>query len=395
MTPAFSQLSMSRSAILLWIVLTCVLAGAGTGTARDVETVRVGVCLSMTGEFSDYGAVNFAGIKLFADNANAQAAERGIRYELVLRDDQSDADTAAVITRELAEDGIQVVIGPVTSPIMLAMSEVTKQYPLVLISPGATSPKIDNSHRWCFKVLPGDDYQGVALAQFFARQMGTTRAAVLVNDHFDYGRHLANAFSTVYRRLGGEITVHESYDWDLGPQSIPDFAAILEKIRPSAPEVILLPGYAKEAVECIRQAEGQDIDAIFVGGDSWVNHQDIFQAGPRLHDSYYIGNGEIYSGTAEARRFGALMDASDDPNLQPYSIDGYDSMLLVAHAVESGARTAEEIREKLLTLRRFPLATGSITFDEESGVAKTMYIYRILAVNGELYAEMVARHDPE
>ncbi len=376
-------------------VILLLFSTGGWGLSRDVETVRVGVCLSMTGEFSDYGAVNFAGVKLFADNANSQADVRGIRYDLVLRDDGSSAQTAANITRELAEDGIQVIIGPVTSPLMLAMSEVTKEYPVVLISPGATSPKIDKSHRWCFKILPGDDYQGVALARFFARQMGTRRAAILVNEHFDYGRYLANAFSEVYQQLGGELTIHETYDWDLGADTAPNFSDILTKINATKPEVILLPGYAKEAVECIGQAEGMDIDALFVGGDSWLNHQDIFQAGPRLDDSYYIGNGEIYAGTAEARRFGDLMDASQDPNLQPYSIDGYDSMLLVAKAVESGARTAEEIREKLLSLRRFPLATGTITFDEENGVAKTMYIYRIVAGNGDMYAEMVARHDPE
>ncbi|MCC8116269.1 MAG: ABC transporter substrate-binding protein, partial [Planctomycetes bacterium] len=74
-------------------------AAAETG---GPATIRVGVCLSMTGEFAQYGPLNFAGIKLFADHWNRRAAENGVRIELVLRPDKSDPVHAAALVDEFS-----------------------------------------------------------------------------------------------------------------------------------------------------------------------------------------------------------------------------------------------------------------------------------------------------
>ena len=381
----------SRS--FLWAVCFFALYfSASTAKAAATAAFRVGVCLSLSGEFESYGRINLAGMRLFLDDYNARADTH--KMELLVRDDKSDPDEAARIVAEFAGDGVPIVLGPVTSNIMLSMLQEAKKHGIVVLSPAATSRLIGKKGDWGFKVLPGDDYQGKALARFFRRHMGTERAAVIVNGHFEYGRLLHEAFRETYAAEGGTIVSEERYNWDLEAAKRPDFVPLLSRTLAKRPDVVLLPGYAKEAVEIIRQAERLPADVIFCGGDSWLNHHEIFQAGPRLADSYYIGGAEIYANTPSAKRFVELLDASDDPDLEPYSVNGYDVMMLVAEVIKSGALTPEAIRDTLYTMRSFPLAAGRLTYDEDFGTAKTLYIYHISQMNNDFYTEMVAEVEP-
>ncbi len=357
--------------------------------------VRVGVCLSTTGEFSGYGPVNLAGMRLFVNDYNTHPGVNRVHLELVVRDDASKPANAVRIMEEFARDGLQVVAGGVTSNIMLAMLEPAKKHGIVVISPAATSPKIGPADVWGYKILPGDDYQGGALARFFARQMGIKRAAAVVNGSYEYGEHIYQAFKKVMEREGGKIVAEERYNWDLDKSDSFDFTDILRRLAEAKPETVLLPGYTKDAVTLIRQTEGLRFETIFCGGDSWLNHKEIFPAGPRLDDSYYIGGAEVYASTPQAKHFAELLDASSDPNLEPYSVDGYDVMLILAGAFESGARKAGEIRDWINNKRHFALASGKMNYDQVQGTSKTLYIYRIRKMDDGFFSEMVAEMEPE
>lgn len=364
--------------------------------AGELETVKVGVCLSFTGEFAPYGHVNFAGMRLFVDDFNSRASENGFRIQLAVRDDESNPGKAAEIVDELAAgEGIQIIAGAVTSNIMLAMIERAKIHKTVLISPAATSPEIGRRDDWAFKVLPGDDSQGRALAKFFANQMGVKRAAVVVNDFFVYGHDTLAAFTEVFQREGGVVVAVERYAWNSAESETFDFGETIGRLSRAVPEVVLLTGYAKEAVAFIRQTEKTGWKPIFCGGDSWLNTQVVFEAGERLDDSYYVGGAEIYLNAAEAKRFVELMDKSDDANLETYSVNGYDVMTIIAEALKSGNRSALAVRERLYNLKNFPLVSGKLMFDRDQDTGKTLYIYRIAGMKDGFYSEVVAEVQPD
>lgn len=359
------------------------------------EVVRFGVCLSMSGEFKNYGSINLAGINLFLDDYNKRSAATGVRLEMVLRDDKSDPATAADIVRELAtRENIQVIIGPITSGIMFAMIEEAKKHNVVLISPAATNPGIGAKGDWAFKVLLGDDYQGAALARFFRAQMGATTAAAVINEQYDYGELIFQAFRKTFEGLGGRIVAEERFSWNLA-ETAPDFAPLLKRIKAAKPEMTLLPGYAEEGVEIVRQSAVAGLDTVFCGGDAWLNQRVMFEAGEKLDDSYYIGGAEVYSSTPQARQFVQLLEQSSNPLAEPSSVNGYDCMLLLAEAIRAGARAAPQIRDRLYRLRGFPLAAGNISFDETAGTGKTLYVYRIAKMDGGFYGEVVYVVEPE
>ena len=388
---------MCSARLPIWLVISFLsLVFLGRSAAGEPETVKVGVCLSLSGAFRSYGVINMAGINLFVEDYNAKAAETGVHIELVVRDDKGDPDEAAAIVRELATgENIQVIVGPVTSGIMFSMIEEAKKHQVVLVSPAATNPNIGKKDDWAFKILPGDDYQGAAIAKFFQIQMGFGTAAVILNDHYDYGEVIFQAFRQAFEAGGGKMVSEQRFTWDLSQDTLPDFVPMLSETKKRAPDMLLLPGYVEEGIAIIKQAEKVGLDTVFCGGDAWLNQNVIFRAGAGLDDSYYIGGAEIYSSTPAAKHFVELLEMSSDIHLDPASVNGYDAMLLVAEALRQGARTGPEIRRNFYEMKSFPLAAGNITLSETSGTGKTLYIYRIQKMGKEFFSEPVYVIEPE
>ncbi len=384
-----------RSLITATLLLTFFLVSPAAVQAGEVTTVRIGVCLSMTGEFAQYGPLNYAGITLFADNWNRRSGENGLHLELVLRDDKSDPAVAAAIVDEFADMGdVPVIIGPITSANMLKMVPRARERKIPLVSPAATNPALGNYDDWAFRVQPGEDYQGQVLARFFRGGLAAETAAALVNTRYEYGIGLAGSFQYEFTKRNGAVLVIEDINWDFDA-GVFDFSDIIDRMRAADPEVVLLSGFADEAIAFIQQASEKGWQPIFCGGDSWLNPQVLQEAGAGLDDSYYIGSADLYANNAEARRFIQLLDRSEDPDLQTFSVFGYDSMMVVARALRDGARTSEAIRDYLYDLRDFPMVSGTISCTRESGLEKTLYIYRISRVGDDFYSELVAVMEPE
>lgn len=357
--------------------------------------IPVGVCLSLTGESAPFGKSLLAGIELFVDDFNSRSSESGLAIKPVVRDDESDPARASAIVDEFADSGIHVVVGPVTSRIMLAMLGRARSRNVVLVSPTATSPRIRSSDGWAFKILPDDEAQGRALGKFFAQQMGALTAAAVINEDNQYGADILNSFMKKYEKNGGRVLAVERYSRDSSSPEEYDFSGIIASLRETDPEIVVLPGFAREAAAFIRQVGETDWNPIFVGPDAWLNTQVIYAAGDRLEDSYYVGWAEVYSNTPEAKRFVGLMEASKNPDLDTYSVNGYDAMQVVAAALRAGARAAWQIRDRLFTLKDYPLAAGRLTFDRASGTGKTLYIYRIGKSRAGFYSEVVAEVQPD
>lgn len=390
---------MSRKSLFDWVRVAAILVAVSPFAviAGEPERIPVGVSLSFTGEYGRYGELHLGGMKLFVDDFNSRASEHGMHIELVIRDDASDPATAARIVDELAAgEGVGVIIGAMTSDIGFAMIERTRDLGIVLISPSATNPGIGTPDDWAFRLLPGDDSQGQALAKFFAGQMEAHTAAVALNTSFVYGMETAEAFKKTFMKKGGKIVGEERYEWDYRNSDSFDFSDIIASLRRSNPDVVLLPGFVKEAVEFIRQAGMVDWSPYFCGGESWLNTATTYSAGRWLDDSYYVGGAEIfYSTSPEARRYIELMEAVPERNLKADNVNGYDAMMLLAEILRKGARKSAEIRAELHRLKDFPLVSGKLSFAREGGTGKTLYIYQIKKMTDGFYSEAVAEVHPD
>lgn len=382
------------TSLLLAAVLWC-FAAPPVCRSGEPETVYFGACLSLSGKFRDYGRIYLAGINLFLDDFNARAEENGFRLEMLLRDDESEPAVAAAIVEELAATGnVPVIVGAVTSGLFAAMAEKARECEVVVVSPAATSPRFGKNGDWCFKVLFSDDYQGEVLARFLGRTLDGKTYGAIINDSFEYGESLFRAFQREFSAEGGSLVAEERYEWNLDEDHIPDFTGILMMVKMNRPDIVLLPGYAEDAVAIIHQSQAVDFHPVFCGGDGWVNEKVVLASGHNLEGAYFVGGADLYADTPEAKRFLSLYDSSNDPDAEPSSVNGFDCMLLVAEALKN-ARTGPEVKRFLEGVRNFPLAAGVFSYDFELGTKKTLFLHHFYKSGDELASKIVAVVDPE
>lgn len=166
---------------------------------------RVGVVLPLSGRLATAGEVIRRGVLLAAGDSSAR------EFELVIRDDSSDAGRARALVRELERAGVTAVVGPVSTEAFRAAAEARDDPGLPLVSPTAAelSRSVPNVYTLRDRRQRVRDVAR-ALGEWFSVGGGLTKLAVL-RPASPWGREYELAFRGALRRGGGWISAVGRY----------------------------------------------------------------------------------------------------------------------------------------------------------------------------------------
>lgn len=376
------------AALLLAAVFTCPFPELATAEDGDPGAFRIGVALSLSGEFWEHGRIELAGAVIRAEELNAQGGVDGRRVELVVMDTASDPGRAARAVEALATQGVSVIIGPAISGLVPAVREAAARHDVIAISPSATLPGLGKRGDRVFSIMFGDDLQGTALAAFMLQRLSYRRAAILLNADSGYSRSIADAFSRAFVAGGGEIVAEKTYTTAASDPYDLDFAPLLIRLEDSQPDFVLLPNYHDEVAAILSQATRMGMRTVFCGGDAWDTTIVPMASGKSIDGAYFVSVSDPDAGTANMENFLRLLNESNEIEAMPSSATGYDAVSLAVEAARGGG-TGEAMIERLYALRDYPLATGDITIDPRFGTLKTVYISRIADTGDNVFAGTV------
>ena len=104
--------------------------------------IRIGASASKTGVYAAAGQERLRGYQLCVKHTNDKGGVLGRKLELVAEDDRSEPATAVRIYEKLiAQDKVDLVLGPYSSTITEPVADVTEKYrmPMMAAGAGATS----------------------------------------------------------------------------------------------------------------------------------------------------------------------------------------------------------------------------------------------------------------
>lgn len=165
---------------------------------------RVGVVLPMTGRYQPIGEAVMRGLQL---------ALQGSDIELVVKDNQGDANTAGRGVEELAfDDQAIAIVGPLLGDDSRRAALVAEelQVPILTLT---RSEGITDIGRFVFRDMLTTSAQAEALAHYGIDVMGFKSYALLY-PAISYGVELSNAFWDEVVARGGEIRGAESYEFN-------------------------------------------------------------------------------------------------------------------------------------------------------------------------------------
>jgi branched-chain amino acid transport system substrate-binding protein len=185
-----------------------------SGCEKKEKEIKIGAILPLTGSAAPYGQNAQRGILLALDEINAKGGIKGIKVEVIFEDSKTDPKEAVTALQKLEQvNKIRYIIGDINSAGVLAMAPIAEHDHILLLSPGASNPKISDAGEYIFRNWHSDALEGEVDADFAHNRLHWKKIAVLYVNA-SYGEGLAQVFRDKFKQLGGEIVAFEAYSQD-------------------------------------------------------------------------------------------------------------------------------------------------------------------------------------
>ncbi|MGY8959060.1 MAG: ABC transporter substrate-binding protein, partial [Alphaproteobacteria bacterium] len=179
-----------KSAGTALVLATFALLLAG---CEEEPPLKIGFIGGLTGRSADIGQASRNAVQLAIEEINEKGGVNGRKFELLIGDDENNAETAGKRVRELAAKGVAAIIGPNLSSIAGGMLPAINETNVVTISPTVSS---------LFFVGKNDP---------FFRMNSSTRqnASAYAAHHFEKGGRRVSAAFGLQNRLFTESWLEE------------------------------------------------------------------------------------------------------------------------------------------------------------------------------------------
>lgn len=191
---------------------TFLLAGAALATtlplaalAQAKEPVKIALVTSKSGAFATMGADVATGIKFAVDEANAKGGVDGRKIVLAEGDDESTPDAGRRVAEKLARDGHNLIIGPITSSISLAISQNLARWDAAFIGTISKADKLTQdacSPR--FVRTNHSDAMDLAMINEWAKTIPGNNFAIMAADYV-WGQDSAKSFEAAVTGQGKKV----------------------------------------------------------------------------------------------------------------------------------------------------------------------------------------------
>jgi branched-chain amino acid transport system substrate-binding protein len=212
--------------------------------------IKIGVVLSSTGGAARWAQHAKNGIELALAEVNAEGGVYGQPIQLVYRDCGTNGSEASKVLIDLIDnEHVSVVIGDVTSTCTVPMAQIANERKVVLITPGASYPKLSKENDFVFRYWYSDEREGTQDAWYANKNMGWRKVTTLYLDAY-YGQGINEVFVREFSKLDGTIIDQIPFGQDQK-----DFPAQISRIvsRDPHPDGLFLVGYVNETAALLKE----------------------------------------------------------------------------------------------------------------------------------------------
>ncbi len=256
---------MKNTKKILAVAAAAVMAAScftGCGKKKS-ENIVIGGSGPLTGDAAQYGIAVKNAAELAVKEVNDAGGINGTNLELVFEDDEADSgDKAVNAYNALKDNGMQVMLGTVTTGSSLAVIEKTKSDKIFQLTPSASAQDVIKNDN-CFQVCFSDPNQGKGSADYIADNSLAKKIAVIYDSSDAYSSGIYNTFKTEAEAKGLDIVAEQSFTKD----SKTDFSAQISAAKSAGAELMFLPIYYQQASLILTQCKSADYSPIFFGCD--------------------------------------------------------------------------------------------------------------------------------
>lgn len=202
----------ARSWIILLLIVGLGLAAFGCDEGDDGVTPQtttefaVGGMLPITGDLSQYADQLQTFMEFGVEDANTalEAAGSDFQISMIFGDSETSGSGTATLAEYMYDiNGINCLIGPLTSGEILPLAGSTLLEDIIILSPGSTAPSLATPSDNILRFVTGDSLMATALAQRMWDD--GIRAIAAIHRPDTWGEALSALVFESFTGLGGEL----------------------------------------------------------------------------------------------------------------------------------------------------------------------------------------------
>jgi branched-chain amino acid transport system substrate-binding protein len=381
--------------------LAAALCAGGLAAALPAHaqgTVRIGLVLTLSGQFADAGNQLDNGIKTYMKQHGDTVA--GKKIEIIRKDTGGPApDVAKRLSQELVvRDKVDLLAGYVLTPNAMAAGDVSAEAKKFMVVMNAATSIVITKSPYMVRTSVVLPQVMETFGTWAATKGGLKQNYTMVTD-YGPGHDAEAAFQTGFKGAGGTIVGSVRF-----PVANPDFSAFVQRAKDLAPQsiYIFIPGGAQPAALGKAFAE-RGID---------LNKTRILGSGETTAEAALKSMGDTALGIITAWHYDYKLDnklnqafvkefnAMHGRNPDFFSIGGYDGMHAIYETLKKtkGNTDAEAMINAAKGLK-WDSPRGPMMIDAETrDVVQDVYIRRVQKVGNELvnvpFDKVAAVKDP-
>ncbi|MBN2499409.1 MAG: ABC transporter substrate-binding protein [Anaerolineales bacterium] len=338
------------------------------------QPILVGVSMELTGRRGDLGVEARDGAILAVEQINANGGVNGRPIELLIRDDKGDPELARQLDADLIDAGVVAIIGHITSEQTAAAIDQINAAEVVLISPTSSSSYFSNQADYFFRVTPGTDFYGEALAKHIYNNRDI-REIIGIYDISNQAFTEALWFSAkeAFEALGGDAS--QAFTFFSGET---DLKELMELVSEDEPEALVFISSPVDTALMIQYARQLGITSRLFSS-TWAGSQELLDKGGAAVEGL-----ELISVYNMANTSPNFQDFIDDfkarYNRAPGSTAayGFEAVILLVEGLRQTEGQAEGLPEALTSIKNLAGVQSGISLDQYGDVSRDVFIDAVI-----------------
>lgn len=350
-----------------FLAAAAIFLAAASPVRADIAIAFVG---PLTGPYASVGDQLKRGAEMAVADLNAAGGILGQKVVLKVGDDVCDPKQGVAVANKLAADGASLVVGHFCSGVAIPASEVYAEENMVLISPGATAPKLTGRGlKNVFRTCGNDDQQGKVAGAYIAGKFPGARVAILHDKQVATKGQADETRAELNRRGVKEVL------YDAVTHGEKDFHAVVTRLEGARADVLFYGGYHTEAGLILRQMREGGVKTVLMGGDALMTQELWSIAGPAAEGTLMVFSPDPRRNPGAQPVVERFRKSGYEP--EGYTLYTYAAFQAYAQAITQAKSAKPQDVTTALHTGKFETVLGPLTFDAKGDVVGETYtVYR-------------------
>ena len=356
-------------------------AESGSTTESTGTPIHLGGIGPLTGDNAAYGIAVRNGAQLAVDEINAAAGSEV--FTLSFQDDESDSEKAVNAFNTLLDEGMQILVGPVTSNPSISVAAECLNENIFMLTPSASAQDVvETGAGVTFQMCFTDPNQGVTAADYIADNALGTAIGIIYDSSDAYSTGIYTAFETEAQARGLNIVQASSFTAD----SNTDLSTQVQQCKDAGADLVFLPIYYQQASVVLSTAAANDYAPVFFGCDGMdgilgIDGFDTSLANGLMLLCPFSAYGEDETTTTFVSAYEGAF--GETPN--QFAADAYDCVYAIYQCVTDGTITPDmsasdmcDALKTAFTSMSFSGTTGeNQTWSADGTISKEPKVYHV------------------